>query len=82
MTASDSDQVSGTIEEQGHGAFTYYLLKGLNGDAADAKGAVTVRSLYDYLTPKVQDAAHRRNRDQTPQLLPVAAGEKAGITLR
>lgn len=73
LTASDKNQVSGTLEEQGHGAFTYYLLKGLAGAARTGTGAVTVRSLHGYLTPKVQDAARLQNRDQTPQLLPVAA---------
>ena len=29
LTASDKAQISGTMDEQGHGAFTYYLLKGL-----------------------------------------------------
>ncbi|MBI4676433.1 MAG: caspase family protein [Elusimicrobia bacterium] len=70
LSASDGSQISGTIEEQGHGAFTYYLLKGLNGAAADKAGTVTIRSLYDYLAPKVEDAARLKNRDQTPQLVP------------
>lgn len=70
LSASDGSQISGTLEEQGHGAFTYYLLKGLNGAAADKEGAVTIRSLYDYLAPKVEDAARLKNRDQTPQLVP------------
>ncbi|MBI5882767.1 MAG: ankyrin repeat domain-containing protein [Elusimicrobia bacterium] len=69
LAASASNQISGTVEEQGHGAFTYFLLKGLNGAAADPSGGVTVRSLFDYLVPKVSDAARLRNRDQTPQLL-------------
>ncbi|MEK7691189.1 MAG: peptidase C14, partial [Bdellovibrionota bacterium] len=83
LTASDKSQISGPIEEQGHGAFTYYLLKGLEGAAKDGSGAVTVQSLYDYLTPKVQDAARLHNRDQTPQLLYVGArAEAARIQLR
>lgn len=81
MTASDKSQISGTIEEQGHGAFTYYMLKGLTGAAKNASGTVTMLSLYDYLTPKVQDAARLHNRDQTPQLLP-RSGEKVEIRLR
>lgn len=35
----------------------------------DASGAVTVKSLHAYLSPKVQDAAKRANRDQVPQLI-------------
>ena len=57
-----------TLEDQGHGTFTYYFLKGLSGDAKDASGRVTTEALYDYLKPKVQDAARRQNRDQEPVL--------------
>ena len=81
LTASDKSQISGTLEEQGHGAFTYYLLKGLEGAAKNDSGDVTVQSLYYYLTPRVQDAARLHNRDQTPQLFP-ANSERAGIRLR
>lgn len=70
LTASASDQISGTLEEQGHGLFTYHFLAGLNGAAADARGRVTLEALYGYLQPKVQDSARRQNRAQTPQLLP------------
>lgn len=68
FSASEAEQVSGTIEEQGHGLFTYYLLKGLNGAAQIKGGQVTAKSLYDYLKPEVQNAARRQNRDQTPML--------------
>ncbi len=80
LTASNGDQISGTLPEQGHGAFTYYFLKGLNGAAADSDGVVTVKGLYDYLAPQVQDAARGQNRDQTPQLLPKEG--KVGWRLR
>lgn len=70
LTASASEQISGTLEEQGHGLFTYHFLVGLNGGAADASGRITLDALYGYLQPKVQDSARRQNRDQTPQLMP------------
>ena len=35
-----------------HGVFTYYLLEGLYGDAADSQGDVTVPNLYDYVSGK------------------------------
>ena len=82
FTASKGTEISGTVGDQGHGAFTYFFLKGLNGDAADASGHVTARGLYDYLTPKVQDAARRLNRDQTPQLLPDASSSLSGAVIR
>jgi hypothetical protein len=64
LTASAGDEVTGTDDGSGHGLFTYHLLKGL-----EAKGGkATLQELYDYLSPKVRDAARRDNRDQTPQL--------------
>ena len=82
MTASEADQISGTADDQGHGLFTYFLLKGLNGAAADASGAVTMKSLYDYLSPQVADAARRDNRDQTPQLLSADPSGQKDVKLR
>lgn len=81
FSAAGGDQISGTMDAEGHGAFTYYLLKGLGGEAGDSAGRVTVKSLYDYLSPKVADAARRQNRDQTPQLTQ-ARGETGSQRLR
>lgn len=71
FTASRADQISGTLEDKGHGAFTYYFLKGLGGEAAEGgAGRVTAGSLYAYLAKRVNAAAHRQEREQNPQLLP------------
>lgn len=70
LTASGPNEISGVLPLQGHGLFTYYFLKGLNGEARDDSGQVTVRSLYQYLSPKVEDSARRKNRTQDPKLLP------------
>ncbi len=69
LAASDSAEISGSIDEQGHGMFTYFLLKGLKGEAdADGDSHVTLGELYGYLHKGVQRAARRQNREQTPQL--------------
>ena len=68
FAAASGSQITGTLEDQGHGTFTYFFLKGLSGAAKDSSGAVTANSLYTYLKPKVQDAAKRQNRDQEPIL--------------
>lgn len=65
LTASGSDEVTGTDETSGHGLFTYQLLKALNARA----GKATLKELFDVLSPNVRDAARRDNRDQTPQLI-------------
>jgi uncharacterized caspase-like protein len=65
LSASEADEISLSDPAQGHGLFTYYLLKGLNASQGDS----TVKDLYDYLVPHVQDAARQQNRDQTPKLM-------------
>lgn len=82
FSAASGSEVSGVIPEQGHGAFTYYFLKGLGGAARDSSGRVTAQALHNYLVPKVEDAARRQNRDQTPQLMPSALGARAQTVLR
>jgi len=66
LAAASGDEITGTLDEQGHGMFTYYLLKGLSGAAKDASGAVTPKGLYDYVKPRVEDESRRQNRAQTP----------------
>ncbi len=63
LSAASGDEITATIDEQGHGAFTYYLLKALND------GKLTVQGAYDELKPRVEDEAHRQNREQTPLML-------------
>lgn len=82
LSASSRNQVSGTMSEEGHGVFTYFLLKGLNGAAADATGHITVQALYDYVAPKVEDEARKRSHDQTPQLLPPSVKARPAVPLR
>ncbi|MFA6319271.1 MAG: ankyrin repeat domain-containing protein [Elusimicrobiota bacterium] len=69
FSAASSDEITGTLAEQGHGVFTYYFLKGLGGAAKNPSGAVTAKGLFEYVRPNVQDEAHRQNREQTPRLL-------------
>ena len=78
LAAAGPDEITGTEESQGHGLFTHHLLHALN----QAQGSITVKSLYDDLLPRVQDAARRDNRDQTPQFLHPPGGDAAGLSLR
>lgn len=63
LAAASGDEITGGLDEQGHGLFTYFLLKGL------AAGKRSAKDLVEYLTPKVQDEARRQNREQTPRLI-------------
>lgn len=62
ISAGAAEQVSNSYRQQGHGLFTYFLLKGLKEKGADFKHA------FDYLLPEVTKAARRDyNADQEPQ---------------
>ena len=63
LAAASGEQITGALDDQGHGLFTYYFLKGLEKREPSAK------ALFDYLQPKVEDEARRQNREQTPVLL-------------
>jgi len=65
LAAADAEEITGTAPGQGHGLFTYYLLKALNEQA----GQASVGQVYSYLKPKVAEAARRTSRSQTPLLL-------------
>jgi uncharacterized caspase-like protein len=80
MSAAAENQISTAFPEKRHGLFTYYFLKGLQGEADRNKdGAVSIEELYGYVRPKVETAARRQNAEQSPQLLPTAdfLGERA-----
>lgn len=68
LTASSGEEIAGSLDDQGHGMFTYYLLKGLKGEAADTEGRMTLSSLHSYISQSVKRSARRQNREQTPQL--------------
>ena len=78
FAAAGGDEITGTEEGQGHGLFTYYFLKGLD----EKKGETSIKGLFDYLTPRIQDAARRDGREQTPQLMPPGLGDRANGGLR
>jgi hypothetical protein len=82
LTATGANQAAGAEPSQGHGLFTYYLLRGLNGDAADKDGRVTLASLYSSLAPRVRDEARKAGADQAPQLVPASAAAGDPVRLR
>jgi hypothetical protein len=71
LAASSGDQVSSTYDAKGHGLFTYFMLKGLQGEADQNKdGAVDLQEVFDYIKPQVERVARREyNNEQVPQLL-------------
>ncbi|MEK7384042.1 MAG: ankyrin repeat domain-containing protein [Elusimicrobiota bacterium] len=71
LTAAGPSETASVLPDAGHGLFTYHFLRGLNGEARDKEGAVTLSSLAGYLSGSVADAARARGREQHPQLVPI-----------
>ena len=68
LTASTGGEVAESSDAKGHGLFTYYLLRGLQGDADAQEGHVRLDGLFQYVERNVLKAAHRENREQHPKL--------------
>lgn len=80
LSASSGEQISSTYDEKGHGLFTYFMLKGLKGEA-ETNGSVDIGNLFEYIRPQVEGVARKQyNNEQTPQL--IAPKELTGIRLR
>lgn len=70
LTASAPDQISWSSNELGHGIFSYYLMKGMEGGAdSNQDGKLTVGELHTYLLDEVNRQAAIQNRRQQPQLV-------------
>jgi hypothetical protein len=69
ISASAPDQLSSSSPDLKHGIFSYYLMKGMEGDAdLNKDGKITVAEMQDYLTDAVGRQAMGINRKQQPQL--------------
>jgi hypothetical protein len=69
LTASGSNEIAGSEPRYGHGLFSYYVMRGLSGDAdAAGTGQVTLRQLHAYVRKHVIIEAREENREQTPTL--------------
>ncbi|WP_427163021.1 GUN4 domain-containing protein [Aliinostoc sp. HNIBRCY26] len=49
LLSCDRQQQSWEFPQLGHGVFTYYLIRGLRGEAADSQGIIAADSLYRYV---------------------------------
>lgn len=59
LFACSSGQRSYEWRDRGHGFFTYFLVEGLRGGAADAAGHVTLAGLVDYVQRETARASER-----------------------
>ena len=69
LSAASGGQFSGALKEKEHGLFTYYVLKGLGGDADDNQDKkLTIGELGEYVQVKVKEQAAIEGREQVPEL--------------
>ena len=70
LAAASGSQLSSTYEAAQQGLFSYWLMKGLEGDAdANKDKKITAGELHEYVARQVGPMAQRRNRQQDPQLI-------------
>jgi hypothetical protein len=71
LNATSTNEVSHALYEQRHGLFTYYLLRGLKGDAdRDNDGWTSIKELYGYVRSNVRRVSRRMQSEQTPVIVP------------
>ena len=67
FTASANDQTSGSIEEAKHGMFSYFLMKGMEGEADENEdNKISNGELISYIQNNVSKVAFSQNREQDP----------------
>ena len=69
IAAAQGDETAGFDEEEGHGMFTYYLLKKLQ----DTQGNVTLQELSQYIIREVGRKSAVSSKPQTPCVTPSAS---------
>lgn len=69
FSAAQGDETAGFNEEEGHGMFTYFLLKKLQ----ETKGNVNLQDLSEYIIREVGRKSAVTNKPQTPCVTPSAS---------
>jgi hypothetical protein len=70
FTASAPDQIASSSPDLKHGIFSYYLMKGMEGDADENRdGKITAAELQTYILEMVGKQAMTLNRRQEPQMV-------------
>mgnify|MGYP006076255283 CR=1 FL=1 len=74
MTASADDQVASWYSDKKHGLFTYFLLKGMSGDAnLDGDSKITLEELNLYISDVDNGVPYKArelySREQTPRFI-------------
>lgn len=71
FNATSNGQNSYAHPAKGHGLFTYYLLRGLKGEAdSDDDGWTTMKELYEYARSQITRETRRMGQVQIPSIFP------------
>ncbi|NJR61310.1 MAG: hypothetical protein HC769_22240 [Cyanobacteria bacterium CRU_2_1] len=62
ILSCDTGERSWEFPELGHGVFTYYLIQGLRGDAADSNGVIDADRLYSYVCRQTVQYIDQKNQ--------------------
>ena len=66
LSASSKEQYSCAYPTKQHGLFTYFLLKGLKGEAKGKNEELDIGELFDYIHINVKETAGYLDKEQTP----------------
>ena len=70
LSASAPEQIASSSPDLKHGIFSYFLMKGMEGEADQNKdGSITVQEMQGYLSDSVGGKAMSINRTQQPQVV-------------
>ena len=72
LIASTGGQTSASYPEKELGLFTYFLARGLRGEAKSRQGLITIGDLYTYVTENVTKVSRRKGVEQIPFLSPAS----------
>ena len=85
VAAAKANQLSNYYKEEGHGLFTYYLLKGMLGAAdVNADRRIQMKELTQYIEEEVGAASRRifgLSRQQNPVSMPKPLADKEDLEL-
>ena len=69
FSATSSNEISSSYPINKHGLFSYFLMKGMQGEADKNKDKkLTIKELFEYTKENVSKTAGTLDREQTPQL--------------
>jgi len=69
FSATSNNEISSSYPKNKHGLFSYFLMKGMQGQAdANKDKKITIQELFDFTKKNVSRIAGTLDREQTPQL--------------